>query len=429
VREKAGQADRDVAQQPGHSGSALGRQLLAGFLSGASEVVGLLIFVAIALFVGTLGPLLYDIASGLRGQLPFWTTLGQVLARSFATLPGFLWNGRWVIVGLGLVGLLLAFVTVQADRLGTPWRGMLSAVTALGIVGTIVFALQYGNREVLLTWLAAQPYLLSLQNVFLLSDTASLLIGLFVALIATYIIWGFWNWWYARWSRWLRVEQQQAPAPEPEAREESWQEYQARLHRSKRGLPEAAAEPAPSVGETRASRRWLWLLLALLLGTTLALFGAVTFYDLSGSQLGGGDLFVSPQAPEATATLDFGRAPRQAMISSINGQGVAAMTLGREQQATPMRSVDELKLTDIGTRAPPTVVDLAGLETGRYWLKIALRQGDGGQVRYMTLQGGGLWAQVASWLVGITAGAWLALAAVTMLELLAERGWLKMRSA
>src|SRR5207247_1803200 len=131
------------------------------------------------------------------------------------------------------------FTTHESRRIDRPWRGMISLVVTLGIVGTVVFGLQYANREVLLAWLAGQPYLLTLQNDFLLSNTASLLVGLLVALAATYAIWALWHWWYVRWSRWLGLEQAQAPAlEEPAAPEESMLDYQMRMHRSKRGVPE-----------------------------------------------------------------------------------------------------------------------------------------------------------------------------------------------
>ena len=54
------------------------RQLLAGFLSGASEVVGLLLFLAVLLFVGTLGPLLYNISSAVHDRFHSGRRLGLV---------------------------------------------------------------------------------------------------------------------------------------------------------------------------------------------------------------------------------------------------------------------------------------------------------------------------------------------------------------
>jgi hypothetical protein len=422
----------DAERTPADRASGLGRQLLTGFLAGASTVIGLLLFMAVVLFLGGLAPLLYEITSGLRRQLSFWSTIGAGVAQSLASLPEFFWSARWAILGMGLLGTLLAFATHEARRIDRPWRGLISLVVTLGIVGMTVFGLQYANREVLLTWLAGQPYLLTLQNDFLLSNTASLLVGLLVALVASYAIWALWHWWYVRWSRWLGLEQAQAPTPEESAApEESMLDYQMRMHRSKRGVPEPESEaaPAPSIAVTPTSRRLLFTLLAILAGTTLALLGALLLYNQFGSQLGSGDLFVSAQAPEATNTLNFNRTPRQVIVASINGQGAVDITLGSGQQSTPARQVDRLQLTEIGARPATATVDLTGLEPGSYWLKIALREGGGGQLRYAMLQGGGALAQVTSLLVGITAGLWLALDALVIFEFLTERGWLKARSA
>jgi hypothetical protein len=430
MREKAGQADQ-LPQESAHGGSVLGRQLLAGFLSGASEVVGLLLFLAVLLFVGTLGPLLYNISSGLRGQIPFWLAVSGLFAQSFGTLPGFIWSARWALLGFGILGLLLALVASQAPRIGRPWRGMLSPIAALGMIGAIVLGLQYANREVLLAWLAGQPYLLNLRDDFLLSDTASLLIGLLATLIGSYIIWSLWQWWYARWARWLRIERQAAiveAVVEKVAPSESWQAEQARLHRSKRGLPTEEVAAAPSESETTTSQRLLWIFLALVAVATLALLGALQLYNTFGSQLSGRDLFVSTQSPEDRGNLEVNRVPRQVIVSSINGQGSVDITLGSDQQAAVARQIDGMQLTDFGTRSEPAIITMEGLSIGQYRLTVHLRDGSGGQVRYILLQGGGTQAQVAAWLVGLVAGIWLVVLSLAILELFTLRGWFKARS-
>jgi hypothetical protein len=427
MQEKAGRTDQ-VTHTPTSGASMFGRQLLAGFLSGVSEVVGLLLFLAVLLFVGTLGPLLYNISSGLRGQIPFWPAVGGLFAQSFGALPGFIWSARWVLLGFGILGLLLALVASQAPRLDRPWRGMLSPIAALGIIGAIVFGLQYANREGLLAWLAGQPYLLNLRDGFLLSDTASLLIGLLATLIGTYIIWSFWQWWYTRWWRWVGLEQAEQAIPEPAAPTESWQAEQARLHRSKRGLPIDESAAAPSERATTTSQRLLWIFLALVAVATLALLGALQLYNLFGSQLSGRDLFVSAQSPEDAGNLELNRAPRQVIISSINGQGSVDITLDGGQPADSSRRIEGMQLTDFGTRSEPAIMTMEGLSIGQYRLTVHLRDGSGGQVRYILLQGGGTQAQAAAWLVGLVAGSWLVLLPLAILELLTVRGWLKARS-
>jgi hypothetical protein len=425
MREKASQVDRKAIPLQPQGASVLGRQLAAGALSGASQVVGILLFVAVLLFVGTLGPLLYNISSGLRGQIAFWPAIGDLLVQSFGRLPSFIWTARWAIVGMAGLGLLLSLVESQALRLDRPWRSQLGMLVTLGIVGTIVFALQYSNREILLSWLAGQPFLLTLQNDFLLSDTTSLLIGLFLALVGTYIIWGLWRWWYVRWSRWVGLKQVERAVPEPAAPAENWQAEQARLHRSKRGLPNEEVAATSSKIEPTRSHRLFWIFLALVAVATAMLLSALWVYNLFGSQLSGGDLFVSAQSPEARGNLAVDRTPRQAFIFSINGQGSVDITLGGDQQAGSSRRIDGMRLTDLGTRPEPAIIPMDGLAIGRYPLTVHLRDGSGGQIRYILLQGGGTWAQVAAWLIGLVAGIWLVLATLALLEFLTARGWFR----
>ena len=427
MREKAGQADQ-LPHELAHGVAVVGRQLLAGFLSGVSAVVGILLFLAVLLFVGTLGPLLFNISSGLRGQIPFWQAVGGLFAQSFGALPGFIWSARWALLGFGFLGLLLALVASQAPRIERPWRGMISPIAALGMIGAIVFGLQYANREVLLAWLAGQPYLLNLRDGFLTSDTVSLLIGLLSTLAGTYIIWSLWQWWYTRWAGWLRIEQQTAVIKvEQAAPSESWQVEQARLHRSKRGLPTEEVAAAPSERVPATTHRLLWIFLALVAVATLALLGALQLYNAFGSQLSGRDLFVSTQSPEDRGNLAINRVPRQVIVSSINGQGSVDIRLDGDQQTAVARRIDGMQLTDFGTRSEPAIMTMEGLSIGHYQLTVRLRDGTGGQVRYILLQGGGTQALVAAWLVGLVAGSWLVLLPLAILELFTVRGWFKAR--
>jgi hypothetical protein len=57
-------------------------------------------------------PLLYLIASGLRGKLPFWQTVGQALGQSVGQIPLFIWTARWVLLALGGVSDLVALAVV-----------------------------------------------------------------------------------------------------------------------------------------------------------------------------------------------------------------------------------------------------------------------------------------------------------------------------
>jgi hypothetical protein len=405
--------------------------LLAGFLAGASGVVALLLFFVLLLVVSGFWPLIVDISSGLRGNVPFWPTVGQALAESLGNLPSYFWSGRWGILGLGLLGLALALVDSLATRIARPWRHLVSLIALVGLVGTFVFALQYANRENLLAWLAEQPQLMSLQGNALVSDVGSLIIGVLIALPVAYILWTLWHWWDARWRRWLGIERPEITvAAEPVASGGGWLEDQERLHRIKRGAPEVDAEnaaqqdAAPTAQAAPQGRLLRWLL-GLLAAATIALIAGVGFYNQSGSQIGGRDLFVSAQSPEATEGLRFRRTPQQVIVVGISGEGQAEVALGSVQQLQqPIKTV-ELPLTGAREGAQSAALDMRGMQPGDYWLRVNLRAGDNGQVRYTTLQGGGIWAQIAAWTIGLASGAWLVVGALIVCELLAARGWLR----
>jgi hypothetical protein len=409
------------------SGSALqGRRLAAGFLAGASGVVALLVFFVLLLFVSSFWPLIVDISSGIRGKVPFWPTVGQALAESLGNVPSYFWSARWGILGLGLVGLLLAFVDGLASRITRPWRHLVSLIALIGLVGTFVFALQYANRETLLSWLAEQPQLLSLQDNTLVSDVGSLIIGVVVTLPAAYVIWVLWQWWDVRWRRWLGTKRPETTvAAEPTASGGEWLAEQEHLHRIKRGAPGAGVQPqAAPVAEAAPEGSLLRLFGILLVVATIALIASVWLYNQFGSQVDGKDLFVSAQSPEATEVLRFRRDPRQVIVVGISGEGQADVALGSGQQTQqPLKTVG-LQLTGARGDAPSVAFDMGGMQPGNYWLRVDLRAGDDGQVRYTMLQGGGMWAQVAAWAIGLAAGAWLVLGALIICDVLAARGWL-----
>ena len=403
--------------------------MAAGFLAGASGVVALLLFIAFLLIIGAFWPLLSDIVSGLRGNLPLWPTLGRAIAESLGNLPSFLWSARWAVLGLGLLGLLLAFVDALAARIARPWRDLLSLLALIGLMGVVIFALQYANRENVLAWLAEQPQLMSLQDSILISDVGSLIIGVLITLPAAYIVWALWQWWDVRWRRWLGMRQSQVVlAAEPTAAGGEWLAEQERLHRIKRGTPEACAEAQAAPAEHPTAEGRLWRLFGILLGAaTIALVASVWLYNQSGSLVGGKDLFVSAQSPEATEPLRFRRDPRQVIVVGLSGEGQAQVALGSAQQPRQPFKTVELPLTGAIARAQSATLDMQGMQIGNYWLRVNLLAGDHGQVRYTTLQGGGIWAQIAAWAIGLAAGAWLVLGALMVCELLAVRGWLRTR--
>ena len=50
-------------------------------------------------------------------------------------------------------------------------------------------------------------------------------------------------------------------------------------------------------------------------------------------------------------------------------------------------------------------------------------------MRYTTLQGGEIGAQIGAWAIGLASGVWLVLGALVVLELVTERGWIHIEGA
>src|ERR687894_714062 len=96
------------------------RRLLAGFLAGASSVVGLLLVLMLVLFSAGVWGLLQAVAFQTQGQVSFGQAFGQALANTLAAVPAYFWSARWAMLALGLFGLLLAFVDGLRERVPRP---------------------------------------------------------------------------------------------------------------------------------------------------------------------------------------------------------------------------------------------------------------------------------------------------------------------
>lgn len=99
----------------------LGRRIAAGFLSGTSIPVGLLLLLVLSLFASSLFSLVWSLLVGLEGEVSFRSALGLVLAGTLGRLPGYLWNARWLLLAMGPIGALLAVADGQRCRLRRPW--------------------------------------------------------------------------------------------------------------------------------------------------------------------------------------------------------------------------------------------------------------------------------------------------------------------
>ncbi len=399
------------------------RRMVAGFLAGASSVASILAILVLLLFTAGIWSLLRDVSFQVRGDVSFWSALGQALAQSLLALPSYFWSARWGMVALGLLGIGLALIDAWRVHIQRPWRDNLGFVATTGVVTAVVIAFQYGSREALHTWIADQPILFSQQELLLASDAALLVVGVLIGLAIAYVIWTLWDWWYNHWASWLRAGR---PAkgttptsePVPTAASEAM-EYQARLGRLRRKTPqdEQAAAPAPST-----SRSWLWILLPSLAVATLLAYLLLHLYDTIGPAVMSGEVWVSAEAPEATVRLPFSQAPRRLTLSNTAGAGTVDIQLSAGRDEAPVREINNWSLAGSAAQYQSTDISLTDLTPGNYQLALTLQEGRGGLIRYMALYGGGLPGQLTAVGLGLAVGLWLSLAIILLLELLTARG-------
>jgi len=152
-------------------------------------------------------------------------------------------------------------------------------------------------------------------------------------------------------------------------------------------------------------------------------------YNRSSSQIFSGDLFVSAQSPVDTVGLLFQRRPQRVVVAAISGEGLVDIAFGDIQDLASPQQTAQIQLTNAQADSPSAVFDLRESKPGRYWLWVNLQAGDSGHVRYTTLQGGEIGAQIGAWAIGLASGVWLVLGALVVLELVTERGWIHIEEA
>src|SRR3954452_13236343 len=143
------------------------RRIGAGFLAGASSLIGMLAVLMLILLGGGLFDLLHELsinsAIKVHGDVSFWGALGQTAWQSLQAIPDFLWAARWAIFGLGVLGLLLGGVDYLRPRIHRPWRDTTGFVVTVGVVTALVFALQFAYTDSVFGWMADQPDLFNQQ--------------------------------------------------------------------------------------------------------------------------------------------------------------------------------------------------------------------------------------------------------------------------
>lgn len=400
------------------------RWLAAGFLAGASLPVGLLAIFVGLLFGFNVVNLLRALLVGDQGQVAFWPALWLVFAGTLGQLPGYLWTTRWILLGLGLLGSLLAIVRRHQGRIGRPWRAHTGlAVTVWGVVTGIIASIE-GYRRLLHAAVADRPGLTDDLDILLAPLETQILAGTVLALLLSWWFRVGWRWSYRRWIRLLHGDRpnsgyHRGPTAAPEIRGPS------RTDTAPPGQAQGwKGDEADCRGRRGEGRPLTVPVLLGLVVTALLAYGSLLGYDMVASNLSSGAIYVAPDSPRGASALAFGLEPSRLILSNRAGSGVVDVTL-RDSGGRALREVRGVRLVGSPSRFTRRDMDVRELGRGNYRLDVTLRERGGGLVRYAALSHGGSAAWLASVALGTAMGVWWGLVVVGLLELLTALNWLQ----
>jgi len=366
------------------------QRIIRGVLAGLTAMVVCILTLLVAQFPVLFWIVLYNLASGVPTGA-FWGEFTQNLAR----LPSFLWSFHWGFLIVGSVGLPLALTDSLARRLPYPWRGSVSLVVLLGLTSAIGVTVAYLTRVWALTARfqpSATPEPLLQQSPLQLTDGTLLVLVTAAALLAAVSIHSLWRWWDHWWAGWLTRHTRQSP------------------------LPTALLPPAPAV-ETALPRRSLLPKLGLaLIGATLLVGMTVVLYHAAHAELGGGVVTVNATTRQTTAFLRMLRVPHRVWIVSSSGHGTIDITMTRFGTGVVLSSMPTQSLPML----PPLELATDGWPAGPYQLSVQLQNGAGGALSYGYLLTTSRWATISAGFAGLSAGLWVSLTALLILEGLAQ---------
>jgi hypothetical protein len=363
------------------------KYMLAGTLAGASGAIGLMIAVTLGLGIGLIWQYAYFRNIVVLGDRPATTMMEDV-----GRIPGFLWGSRWFLLAMAVSGIPLARMERFAQRYPPPWRDRLTAIALLAVVGAVVISvlLTLTDRslytDITQAGGSSLPNLQELQN----SVWYLLMIGIALTLGIGGALWLYWSWWYTHWRRWMHLDVAVAPTDALETSSDDW--FARRQARERR-------------------QRTILLLFA---GSVLFTIAAVTGYEYVRTTIQSGDLAVQQSAPAAATRLAIVRPTRALVVENTFGAGTATVTLLSARDHAPVAAPVQLDFADSTLGNQRVELSVADLPPGDYLLTAQLGAGTGGRVGYALLQGYPTLVLIAAILVGIGAGAALALVVLTI---------------
>jgi len=356
-----------------------GPYLMAGGLAGASAALALMLFFVVMLGIGALWQYAFNSSIPVIRDTA-WAAVLQDVSR----LPSFLWGWRWIVVALVAGGVLLSWLDRLAQQLPAPWHGQVAGAALMILSATAIIALLLinadsalfgggGDSESLPSLGARRPVVWNL-----------VLVGTVMSLAVGGAIWLYWSWWYRAWRKWMRLAVPEATAPAM-ASPDDWFARRGQLARARR------------------------VFIFALAGALLLTVGAVSLHEQVRAQVQSGEVWVRPDAPESTARFSLTQPERRLLVENTYGDGAVSVVVAEAQSGAPASEPAELTFDSGRISYQRIELDVGGLRPGAYVLAAQLRGGDGGRVGYALIQGNQPLAALVAALVGLGAGATLAL--------------------
>jgi len=366
--------------------------VVAGTLAGLSLILAVMLVVTLLLFsVG-----LWQYA--FNSQIPvIQQTAWLAVLQDANRIPNFLWEWRWIVVGVTVSGMLLSLLDRFVQRYSAIWRNRIGVAIVFGIIGTLVLAAFLINSEQSVLSGNDQSESIATLAQRRSSAWSLIFIGAMPMIGAAGTLWLGWSWWYAHWRRWMHLDSTPAERPEPpESTPDLW----------------FAARQAYS----RAQR----LIGVLLIGSALVLVVAVNGYEQVRNTIQSGDLWVEPTAPSSAARLTFANPTRRLLVENTFGTGTASVTLVAVSNSAPVSAPTLLTFRDSRVSYEHTSLDVAGVPPGQYQLNAQLESGPGGRISYALVESGGVWSIILAVLIGLSGSAVLAFVVLLLSTLIQQ---------
>jgi hypothetical protein len=352
----------------------------------ARRVIGAGVLAGLCVALSFIAALVLMLGVGIAWQYAFTSripVLGDVawmaIEADLARLPSFLLSWAPAVIGLIVLGAMLAGLQRIGSRLPAPWGARLAPISLTLVIGVAVLWLILGNADAELYRVEATgetlPSLASRRP----ATWNLVLIMLPVIFGASGGIWAYWTWWERRWRHWLGIAADSADAEPLDAGSSAW------------------------FARRQATARWRQQLVALSVVGAAALTLSVAGFDAVRTHVTSGELWATPDAPISAASIPIDGARRLMMVENTYGEG-RVQALLRDAAGTIVGGPVDVTFVDSAVRFDRSTLPVDVLASGRYRLEVQHLSGRGGRVGFAMVGGNAAPVTMAAIVVGLAAG-------------------------